>query len=479
MEESKKQPVVSTTYTSPASSVSMSHQWHNSEVKASTSSVNASGSHFCRDASGIITPSRVERPQFKSDMHTGASQGPAVPAGNYFGNTTSWSAQPHSNPATISFGTPSDSKVHVQSSSRITDPSFRPFMSHTPPGTFQAPKGVAYGQTSSPSGNNNHAEIAKIVHKVLQPPAKQNLLWNPPSREYMNKATPCHMCRGAINEVDTLLICDACEKGYHLKCLQTNNMKGVPKSEWHCPRCVQLYNGKSFPPKYGRVMRSGTTEKMSSSTSEVQSPAENKVGRINLKVNQAAMPHPAAAKPTVNSGMYQTIEAKDTSAINLTVEAKDTATMNQTVQAGDGAPINGAAITQTIEAEDASTNQAVDTNNEPQGLVGNNDAECDDPSEPVTNSETLDTPKPETKEDPSKDVIDGSVSVNSQDNNPKIVVEPSLQEENSDSQTENLPSQPLYLQSNTDHSQQQDTTPNVEENIQKNVTENPQVDQSS
>ncbi|XP_024006031.1 PHD finger protein At3g20280 [Eutrema salsugineum] len=567
MEESKKHPVVSTTHTSPgvltsANNVSMAHhQWPNSEMKSSISAVNATGSHFVRDASGI-TQTRIERPQFKSDMHTGASQGP-VPAGNYFGNTTSWSAQPPSS-STISFGTPSESKVHVPSSSRVTDPSFRPFMSHTQTGTFPGMKGVTYGQTSSPFGNNHHAEIAKLIHKVLQPRAKQNLLWNPPSREYMSKAMTCQMCQGTINEVETVLICDACEKGYHLKCLQANNMKGIPKSEWHCSRCVQFYNGKPFPPKYGRVMRSATTAKMSSTTAEVQLPAEKKVGKINLKVNQQqAMPHPGTAKPTENSTGDQTVEAKDAAAraqtveaedaaatrqtveaenaaaIGQTVEAQDAAAMRQTVEAQDAAAIgqtveaedaaatcqtveaqdaaatrqtdeaedaaaigqtveaedaaatsqkvkadNAAAISQTaeaedaaatnqtveaedaaatsqmVEAEDASMSRAVDTNNESQGYVGN-DAECDDPSEPVSHSDTLNPPKLENKEDPSKDVIEGSVSTNCQDEDPKIVTEPTLQEESSASQTENLPSH-TPLQSNTEHSQQQSTQPNVE-----------------
>ena len=82
---------------------------------------------------------------------------PAVPAGNYFGNTTTWSAQPHSSTSTISFGTASDSKVPVPSSSRISDPSFRPFMSQTPPGAFPGMKGATYGQTSSPFGASPQA----------------------------------------------------------------------------------------------------------------------------------------------------------------------------------------------------------------------------------------------------------------------------------------------------------------------------------
>ncbi|XP_010479526.1 PREDICTED: PHD finger protein At3g20280-like isoform X3 [Camelina sativa] len=498
MEESKKNPVVSTTYTStvhssvPANHVSTSHQWPNSEVKATTSSVNpAPGSHFVRDASKITQP-RIERPLFKSDMHTGPSQAPAVPAGNYYGNATTWSAQPHSSSSTISFGTASDSKVPVQSSSRVTDPTFRPFMSQTPPGAFPGMKGVSYGQTSSPFGNNNHAEIAKLIHKVLQPRAKQNVLWKPPSREYMSKAMTCQMCLGNINEVETVLICDACEKGYHLKCLQAHNMKGVPKSEWHCSRCVQLYNGKSFPPKYGRVMRSATTAKMSSSTAEVQSPAEKKVGKLDPKVKQEAMPHPKTVKRVEDSAMEQTVEAGD-AAMNPIVGAEDAAmspivkaAMSQIVEAGDAAmnptvdaedaamnPRVKAAMSQIVEAEDAAINQAVDANFDPPVPVGNADAECDDPSGPVSHSETLHPPNLEKKIVLSKDATERGVSRSYQDKTPKIIAESSVQEENSASQTENSPTQPPPSQSNADHVQQQNTSPNVQEAIQKNFTENP------
>lgn len=465
MEDAKKNTVVPTIYTSPAhltpaSSVSMGHQWVNNEMKVSGSAVNASGTHFVKDASGI-------RPQFKPDVHASASSHGPVPGGNYYGNAAaSWSAQPHPSSSTISFGTPSESKVHVPSSSRVTDPSFRPFVSQPQPGAFPGMKGVTYGQTSSPFGNNHHAEIAKIIHKVLQPRAKQNLLWNPPSREYMSKAMTCQMCQGTINEVETLLICDACEKGYHLKCLQANNIKGVPKSEWHCSRCVQLYSGKSFPPKYGRVMRSATTAKMSSTTADVQSP--KMVGKINLKVNKEATPHSETAKPTADSATDLTVEAEDAAAVSQTVKAEDAAAISQTVEAKDAA-----AISQTVEAENASMNEGDDTNDESQGSVGN-EAECDDPSEQVPHSETPNPPKQDNKEDPSKGVTEGSVSPSGQDIDLKITVEPSSQEENSASQTENLPSQPPPLQPHTDQSQQENTTPNVEEALQKNVTENPE-----
>lgn len=160
-------------------------------------------------------------------------------------------------------------------------------MSQTPHGTFpgtnQPMQGMHYGQPSS--FGNNHSEIAKIVHKVLQPRVKQYPLWNPPSRDYMSRAMTCQMCEVTINEVDTLLICDACEKAYHLKCLQANNMKGVPNSEWHCSRCVQAFNGKPFPPKYGPAI-TRTPAKMPSSTPGVQSSTAKKDGSMDIKVNQ-------------------------------------------------------------------------------------------------------------------------------------------------------------------------------------------------
>ncbi|KAG6492696.1 hypothetical protein ZIOFF_047661 [Zingiber officinale] len=59
------------------------------------------------------------------------------------------------------------------------------------------------------------------------------------------------------NEIDTesLLVYDACEKGNHLKCLQSYGSKDIPKAEWHCPSCLASSNGKTLPPKYGRVTR--------------------------------------------------------------------------------------------------------------------------------------------------------------------------------------------------------------------------------
>ncbi|CAN6883249.1 unnamed protein product [Brassica oleracea] len=253
MEESKQFPTPMVSHLSrPINGVaspglgknaSVANKWIGSEV----TSVNPAGSHF--------------RP--KMMLNGAASQGTANSSANYYAG--SWSTHPQS---TISFGTAPSKKVPIQSSARVPDPSFRPFMSQAPHGTFpgtnQPMQGVHYGQTYS--FQNNHSDIAKIVYNFLHPRVKQYPVWDPPSRDYMSRAMTCQMCEVTINEVETPLICDACENAYHLKCLQANNLKGLPKSEWHCSKCVHASNGKPFPPKYGRAV---TTKKVGSVDTKV------------------------------------------------------------------------------------------------------------------------------------------------------------------------------------------------------------------
>lgn len=145
-------------------------------------------------------------------------------------------------------------------------------------------QGVNFVQ--APSLSNSHIEIGKIVQKLLQPQVQDLPVWTPPSRDYMNKSLACQMCKHVVNEVDNVLVCDACEKGYHLNCLQYHNTASVPRGEWHCGKCEALSNGKPLPPKYGRVMRNTTTaSKLSSTATSVLLSSEKKMGALNGKVN--------------------------------------------------------------------------------------------------------------------------------------------------------------------------------------------------
>ncbi|KAH0458164.1 hypothetical protein IEQ34_013479 [Dendrobium chrysotoxum] len=106
-----------------------------------------------------------------------------------------------------------------------------------------------------PSFISNHNEIAKSVMGVVQPKVPDCPNLPLPSTEYITKPLNCQVCKIIITDVESLLVCDACEKGIHLKCLQLNGTKTIPKADWHCPKCLSANNGKPFPPKYGRVTR--------------------------------------------------------------------------------------------------------------------------------------------------------------------------------------------------------------------------------
>ncbi|KAI3496875.1 hypothetical protein L1887_39253 [Cichorium endivia] len=116
---------------------------------------------------------------------------------------------------------------------------------------------------------NTHKEICKIIEKLIQPHTTDHQKWTPPSRDYMNKPLTCQACKIIVDKVATTLVCDACEKGYHLKCLHFSPKSIVRDEwhEWHCVKCLSITNKKPLPPKYGPVLRNINTPntKMSSS----------------------------------------------------------------------------------------------------------------------------------------------------------------------------------------------------------------------
>lgn len=279
-------------HVTPAINTSLQHQFHTGEVKAPVVSGGLPGGHF--------TP-RFERSQTKLEGGLNGSTNAAQVTANSSANQSlvnapTWSIQSQSNQLANSAAenkrpihTPSKVEgsadlnlSHIAQPAR--DQSFRPFITQTTSGNFSgvnpAAQNMGFVQT------NNHNEIAKIVQKLLHPQLPHHPTWNPPSREYMNKALTCQMCKVTINDVEAVLICDACEKGFHLKCLQAANLKGIPKLEWHCTRCLHLCNGKLPPPKYGRVMRSMIAPKVPSNTGVMQLSSEKKISSLDSQDNQ-------------------------------------------------------------------------------------------------------------------------------------------------------------------------------------------------
>jgi hypothetical protein len=54
----------------------------------------------------------------------------------------------------------------------------------------------------------------------------------------------CETCKKDSDD-DNMLLCDGCDRGYHLYCLRPK-LEGIPKGEWYCPVCR---------PRGGRAVR--------------------------------------------------------------------------------------------------------------------------------------------------------------------------------------------------------------------------------
>ncbi|XP_062220141.1 PHD finger protein At3g20280-like [Phragmites australis] len=132
----------------------------------------------------------------------------------------------------------------------------------------------------------NHNDIAKSVQQYLHQ-RKNHPSWTSPSTEYMHSRLGCQICKVAIMDADSLLVCDACERGVHLNCLQRYGNKGVPKAEWHCSACLAQSKGKPLPPKYGKVTRTVVASKAAPPCAgaqfSLQGSAENMAAKENCQ----------------------------------------------------------------------------------------------------------------------------------------------------------------------------------------------------
>ncbi|KAG9137184.1 hypothetical protein Leryth_011998 [Lithospermum erythrorhizon] len=178
-----------------------------------------------------------------------------------------------------------DGSVVIKSGITPQSATTKPVTSQVATGAAPVHQNVSSMNVGQPSHLRNiHSEIANMVQKLLQryvePP-----VWTPPSRDYLNKPWACQMCKSFVTDADSLLICDNCEKGYHLKCLQTANHKRASKGEWHCFRCLSASHGKPLPPKYGRVMRNMNNTKTLSNTASVRPSPDRKIATVVEKPN--------------------------------------------------------------------------------------------------------------------------------------------------------------------------------------------------
>jgi PHD and RING finger domain-containing protein 1 len=52
------------------------------------------------------------------------------------------------------------------------------------------------------------------------------------------ESLPCSICDQNIEEEeDKLLLCDRCNRGFHIFCLDPP-LNHIPKEDWYCPECT-------------------------------------------------------------------------------------------------------------------------------------------------------------------------------------------------------------------------------------------------
>ncbi|CAH9145896.1 unnamed protein product [Cuscuta epithymum] len=278
-----------------ANSTSLPYQLPTNEIKPTVHN-GLAPSNVGKGTSPMPIP-HVERPHLRSDGRSnGASHIQASSADHPTLRSPNWMMAPSSHSA---------SKVGPETGATVTSTgkvesvadhksgmvhqvtTSRPFINQTSSGNLpnihQHMHGMSFVPGLPPS--IPHVEVGKIVQRFLQPHRPDRPAWTPPSRDYMSKPLTCQMCKSTVNDVDNVLVCDACEKGYHLKCLQMTNPKGIPRGEWHCVKCLALTNGKPLPPKYGRVMRNINAPKISSNAIMAQPCVDKKVSCANEKMS--------------------------------------------------------------------------------------------------------------------------------------------------------------------------------------------------
>lgn len=72
---------------------------------------------------------------------------------------------------------------------------------------------------------------------------------------YIDSPFKCDSCKVLLNETSSVLICDGCEAGFHLRCLKMYKHSDIPEKDWYCTKCVAVSGGRPKPSIYGPLRR--------------------------------------------------------------------------------------------------------------------------------------------------------------------------------------------------------------------------------
>lgn len=99
-----------------------------------------------------------------------------------------------------------------------------------------ATKAVTLDQVHAASAKLNEALNASPAAKTTSPKAAESMGGPFAHKEDLPPGEVCEICKTDEDEAN-ILLCDDCDRGYHLGCLSPP-LKKVPKEDWICDACI-------------------------------------------------------------------------------------------------------------------------------------------------------------------------------------------------------------------------------------------------
>lgn len=72
---------------------------------------------------------------------------------------------------------------------------------------------------------------------------------------YIDSPYTCGTCNTLLHGTRSVLICDGCGTGFHLRCLKFDDPSDIPEKYWYCTKCVAVYGGQPKASIYGPLRR--------------------------------------------------------------------------------------------------------------------------------------------------------------------------------------------------------------------------------
>lgn len=120
---------------------------------------------------------------------------------------------------------------------------------------FKSLARVRVSKTTQPPNDQRevHQQIALAIH--LSKPEVFLAALPETASAYIDSPITCETCKVLLKDTSSVLICDGCEAGFHLRCLKMFKHSDIPEKDWYCTKCAAVPGGRPKPSIYGPLRR--------------------------------------------------------------------------------------------------------------------------------------------------------------------------------------------------------------------------------